>query len=189
MRSRTWQQYTTVPLSVFAGHDIVQVHNRYHEQTRRQRAIIQAKRQGVDLPEQPSEEPETEEPEDEEQVVQEDDGNGEEWVDETEESKAEAQGEGQDEAEGEEDEQPEQEGPTGPTQTTYCDGCGVSVFTIHRDSSNEYLSLAKTLLALAGSVWYARVTIFVTVATQLVSMSTKCSQSNTLGMLCGSRPK
>ncbi|KAF7970854.1 hypothetical protein HWV62_22746 [Athelia sp. TMB] len=122
---KTWQQYTTVPLSIFAGRDIVQVHNRYHEQTGRQRAIMQAKRQGIDPPEEPSEEPETEEPqqeepEDEEQVVQEDDGNGEEWVDETEESAVEAEAEGQDEAEG----QPEQERPTGPTQTTYCDGCG-----------------------------------------------------------------
>lgn len=179
-----------MPLSIFAGRDIVQVHNRYHEQTGRQRAIMQAKRQGIDPAEEPSEEPETEEPqqeepEDEEQVVQEDDGNGEEWVDETEESTVEAQAEGQDEAEG----QPEQERPTGPTQTTYCDGCGVSLFSIHRNASHDYLRLAKTLLALAGSVWCVRATIFATVATHPAFTSTKCSQSNTLGMLCGSRPK
>lgn len=151
---------------------------------------MQAKRQGIDPPQEPSEEPETEEPqheepEDEEQVVQEDDGNGEEWVNETEESTVEAEAEGQNEAEG----QPEQERPTGPTQTTYCDGCGVSVFPIHRNASHDYLRLAKTLLALAGSVWYVKATIFVIVATHLAFTSTKCSRSNILEMLCGSRLK
>lgn len=200
--TRQWQQHLTVPVETFAGQDLCEVHNSSHEKITQNRQGLRSALTGTSMRDirpvvegvgaELAEEGET--GDDDEAAVEEEpvgnpdeeaeDGEGEarESAEETLTDKPEAEGS---EGEGEE----VQEAPTGPTQTTYCDECGVSAFTcFHIDEPDEVVCRPEIILwALAGNAWSARATIYVTGATAAAcTINTECSKSRILRMSCGS---